>query len=141
MLNGQLRIGDLAKRTSLSVEAIRFYEKRELLPPPARSSGRFRLYSPDDVARVRFIQQMQGLGFSLQEIKQLVRLRVHQVESCELVRDLLQEKLTVVRARVAKLQSLESELVADLNKCDEELEHRHGHPPCACPVLSDAANK
>jgi DNA-binding transcriptional MerR regulator len=139
MLNGQLRIGELAKRTSLSVEAIRFYEKRELLPRAARSSGRFRLYSPEDVSRVRFIRQMQGLGFSLQEIKQLVELRSRQAGACEVVRELLQEKLAAVRGRVAKLQALESELVADLRKCDAELQHPQGPTAGVCPVLTEAA--
>ena len=135
MLNGHLRIGELAKRTEMSVEAIRFYEKRGLLPKAARSSGRFRLYGTDDISRIRFIRQMQGLGFSLQEVKQLVDLRSHNVDACETVRDLLQEKLQQIRAKTSQLQKLEAELVADVAKCEKELKHRQRHTAEACPVL------
>ena len=62
-----MQIGELAKRTALTADAIRFYEKRRLLPKPIRSTGRFRLYTDDDTERLRFIQQVQGLGFSLAE--------------------------------------------------------------------------
>jgi MerR family mercuric resistance operon transcriptional regulator len=141
MMNGHLRIGELAKRTQLSVEAIRFYEKRGLLPKAARSSGRFRLYAADDVGRVGFIRQMQGLGFSLQEIKQLVDLRSRKVEACEEVRELLQEKLTQVQAKLHELGALEAELIADLRKCDKELKHRQRHTAHVCPVLEANAMK
>lgn len=141
MLNGHLRIGDLAKRTQMSVEAIRFYEKRGLLPKAARSVGRFRLYATDDVSRVHFIRQMQSLGFSLQEIKQLVDLRSRNVEACESVRDLLQEKLSQIRAKASELQKLEAELAADVAKCERELKHRRQHAAEACPVLSEIVVK
>jgi MerR family mercuric resistance operon transcriptional regulator/MerR family gold-responsive transcriptional activator of gol and ges genes len=135
MLNGHLRIGELAKRTQMSVEAIRFYEKRGLLPKAARTAGRFRLYVTDDVARVRFIRQMQSLGFSLQEIKQLAELRSRNAEACESVRELLEEKLTQIQTKIDELRSLESALIADLHKCDQELKHRQRHAAGACPVL------
>ena len=60
-----MQIGEVAKRTALSVDAIRLYERRALLPKAVRTEGRFRLYGNDDVARLRFITAMQGLGFSL----------------------------------------------------------------------------
>jgi DNA-binding transcriptional MerR regulator len=56
------QIGELARRT-LSIDAIRFYERRRLLPPAFRSAGRFRLYTTDDIERLRFVQRMQRLGF------------------------------------------------------------------------------
>jgi hypothetical protein len=56
-----MQIGGIAKRTSLTVDAIRFYEKRKLLPKADRSAGLFRLYAQDSVDRLRFIQQMQGI--------------------------------------------------------------------------------
>ena len=63
-----LRIGEVAKRTATTVDAIRFYEKRRLLPEAVRTSGHFRLYTTDDIERVRFIQQMQSLGLSLRGV-------------------------------------------------------------------------
>ena len=64
-----MQIGEVSKRTSLTVDAIRFYEKRKLLPKAARSSGRFRLYGAGTIERLHFIQQMQGLGFDLNDGK------------------------------------------------------------------------
>jgi DNA-binding transcriptional MerR regulator len=119
----------------MTVDAIRFYEKRGLLPKPQRSSGRFRVYSPYDLERVRFIRQMQALGFSLREIQELVELRERKTEACDTVRKLLREKLDATRAKVRQLKQLEAELIADLRRCDEELRHRRGHTPCPCPVL------
>src|SRR5437879_5200131 len=68
------QIGELSRRSHLTVDAIRFYERRNLLPTPIRTTGRFRLYTDNDVERVRFIRQMQMLGFSLAEITRLAQL-------------------------------------------------------------------
>jgi len=133
-----LRIGELASRAAMTVDAIRFYEKRGLLPKAQRSTGHFRVYSPRDLERVRFIRQMQALGFSLREIRELVDLRGRKTEAYETGRQLLQEKLTATRARARRLKQLERELLADLKKCNEELRSRRRHKPCPCPVLEKA---
>jgi DNA-binding transcriptional MerR regulator len=78
-----IQIGELAKRTTLTVDAIRFYEKRRLLPKATRTAGGFRLYTTDDIERLHFIRQMHGLGFSLREIGELIDLRTRKVEACE----------------------------------------------------------
>jgi len=122
----------------MTVDAIRFYEKRGLLPKAQRSAGRFRVYSPSDLERVRFIRQMQVLGFSLREIRELVDLRGRKTEACETVRKLLHEKLAATRSKARQLKQLEAELLADLRKCNEELRHRQKHKPCPCPVLEEA---
>jgi DNA-binding transcriptional MerR regulator len=133
-----LRIGELASRAVMTVDAIRFYEKLGLLPKAQRSTGHFRLYSPRDLERVRFIRQMQALGFSLREIRELVDLRARKAEACETVRELLEEKLVATRQKERQLKQLEAELVADLRKCKEELRHRRRREPCPCPVLEEA---
>ncbi len=130
-----MQIGELAQRTALTVDAIRFYEKRGLLPKPVRSKGRFRLYTDDDTERLRFIQQVQELGFCLTEIRELVDLRTRKVNACESVRQLLKGKLSDVRAKMQELMGLESELLADLEKCDQELKRRRRHAAATCPVL------
>ena len=130
-----MQIGELAKRTALTIDAIRFYEKRRLLPKPVRSTGRFRLYTDDDTERLRFIQQAQGLGFSLTEVRELVDLRTRKVDACESVRLLLKGKLVGVRVKMRVLKKLESELKDDLQKCNQELKHRQRHAAGACPVL------
>jgi DNA-binding transcriptional MerR regulator len=136
-----MQIGEAAKRSSLTVDAIRFYERRALLPKATRTMGRFRLYTADDIARLQFIRQMQSLGFSLHEIKQLLDLRSHKVEACGSVRELLRAKLDAIRSKKQELQQLESELAADLRRCNRELEHRKQHQPCACPVLETENQK
>lgn len=133
-----LRIGELASRAAMTVDAIRFYEKRGLLPKAQRSAGHFRVYSPGDLERVRFIRQMQALGFSLREIRELVDLRGQKTQACETVKQLLQEKLAATRTKARQLKQLEAELLADLHKCNEELRHRRKHKPCPCPVLEEA---
>lgn len=134
-----IQIGELAKRTALSIDAIRFYEKRQLLPKATRSTGGFRLYSTDDLERLLFIRQIHGLGFSLREIRELVELRTRKVDACETVRELLKHKLTVIRTKKRELEELESQLMTDLRKCNKELLHRKRHVACACPVLDEVA--
>ena len=136
-----MQIGEVAKRASLTVDAIRFYERRRLLPKAERTSGKFRLYTEDAVERLRFIQQMQGLGFSLKEVGELLQLREQKVEACESVKKLLETKLDDVRSKLTDLSQLEAELVADLHKCNRELNHRRRHAPCPCPVLEEAGGR
>ena len=71
---GLLQIGQVAERTGLSLRTIRFYEENGLVPPTSRSDGGFRLYSEDDVARLDVIKRMKPLGFSLEEMRQLLTL-------------------------------------------------------------------
>jgi DNA-binding transcriptional MerR regulator len=134
-----MQIGEVAERTALTVDAIRFYEKRKLLPKADRSAGRFRLYSEEIIERLHFIQQMHGLGFSLREVRELIQLRERKVEACESVRELLKAKLTDVRVKLQELRHLELELEVDLRKCGRELIHRRRHAACACPVLDEPA--
>jgi MerR family copper efflux transcriptional regulator len=136
-----MQIGEVAKRTSLTVDAIRFYEKRKLLPKAIRSAGRFRLYGEGTIERLHFIQQMQGLGFSLREVGELIQLRERKVEACESVRQLLTAKLADVRAKMRELRRLEGELEADFRKCRRELNHRRRHAACPCPVLEESVEE
>jgi MerR family transcriptional regulator, copper efflux regulator len=132
-----MQIGEVAKRSSLTVDAIRFYETRKLLPKAVRSAGRFRLCGAGTIEGLHFIQQMQGLGFSLREVGELIQLRERKVNACESVKGLLKGKLTDVRAKLQELRHLESELEMDLRKCKRELNHRRRHAACACPVLEE----
>lgn len=136
-----LQIGAVARRTELTVDTIRFYEKRRLLPKAMRTTGRFRLYTAQDIERIRFIRRMQALGFSLSEIRELGNLRARSVDACESVRKLLTAKLAEVRTKMRELERLESELAADLRKCKAELKHRRRHAPAACPVLETSGGE
>ena len=69
-----MRIGELARKAGVNIQTIRFYERKRILPAPARTSGGYRLYSESDVVNVNFIRQSQELGFTLAEIRQLLQL-------------------------------------------------------------------
>src|SRR5439155_13785459 len=112
-----LQIGQVAQKTGLSVDAIRFYEKAGSLPRPARTDGGYRLYHEREVADLEFIQKSQKLGFSLNEIRELFSIQRHPNEACAHVRDLIAAKLGVVRAKMAELQKLETDLAGAGGEC------------------------
>jgi MerR family transcriptional regulator, copper efflux regulator len=74
MSAGLVQIGQVAERTGLSLRTIRFYEESGLVVPTSRSEGGFRLYSADDVARLEVVKRMKPLGFSLEEMRELLTL-------------------------------------------------------------------
>jgi len=112
-----LRVGDLAKRTGKTVRALHLYEEHGLLTPAQRSSGGYRLYSRDAEVRVRWIEKLQQMGFSLTDIKQIVQ-DVERSKSApdamQRVQDLYREKLEDTREQLRRLTALESELEASL---------------------------
>jgi DNA-binding transcriptional MerR regulator len=131
-------IGQVARETGLTVDAIRFYEKERLLKPAPRTEGGFRLFSGQDLLHIRFIRRAQELGFSLTEIRELLLLQGEQVEACSHVRDMLTAKLGTVRQKMAGLRKLERQLAADLKQCESRLRVRaESHD--ACPVLESFA--
>jgi DNA-binding transcriptional MerR regulator len=136
-MNHTLKIGEVAKATGLSVDAIRFYQRERLVRQTARTDGGFRLFGPGDIQTLRFIRQAQELGFSLSDIRQLLYLESGKDETCSHVRDLLEQKLAAVRGKIAELKKLERNLKLGLRKCNRELgskrECRDGH----CPVLEE----
>lgn len=112
-----LRIGDLARQTGKSVRAIHLYEELGLLQPATRSSGGFRLYEPVAVDRVRWIEMLNGLGFSLQEMQSLLRSWWSAglgPEAMEELRVLFARKLEETRETLVRHQRLEKELLEGL---------------------------
>src|SRR5258708_1460553 len=131
-----LHIGQVSKRTGLSVDAIRFYEKAGLLPRPARTDAGYRLYHQREVADLEFIQRAQELGFSLKEIRELFSIQRHPQEVCLHVRDLIAQKLAVVRTKIDELQKLEAGLAHALKQCRRALRPPARHQD-SCPGLKD----
>ena len=112
-----LRIGDLARQTDKTVRAIHLYEELGLLKPASRSSGGFRLYERTAVERVRWIDQLHGLGFSLQEMRELLRSWWSTSlgpDAMAGLRELFERKLTETRASIVRQQQLERELADGL---------------------------
>ena len=136
-MNHAAKIGQVAHATGLSIDTIRFYEKQGLLPRSARTDGGFRLFGAGDIETLKFVRKAQELGFSLNEIRELLILRTDHVPACSHVKELLDQKLTAVEQKIKELRSLELSLQRALRKCNRELRAAApGHGKC-CPVLEE----
>jgi MerR family transcriptional regulator, copper efflux regulator len=137
-----LLVGDLAKAVGKTVRAIHLYEELGLVRAHERSKGRYRLFAPDALVRVRWIIKLQSLGLSLSDIQALVRGQ-NDAASAKFAAMRLQEvylaKLVETRSKLAELKALESELVASLeflstchNVCESEVSPKlHSCTSCA----------
>ena len=112
-----LKIGDLARRAQCPAETIRYYEREGLLPQPSRTAGNYRLYSRAHLERLAFIRNCRSLDMTLDEIRQLLRVRDVPGENCDAAHQLLDEHIAHVATRVAELQQLERQLKALRRQC------------------------
>ena len=101
-----LTIGALAKQAGVGVETVRFYERRGLVRRPARPRAGYRAYPEDAVGRIRFIRNAQAVGFTLQEVKELLALRVTAGTSCAAVRSRASAKAADVQRRLAEMERI-----------------------------------
>ena len=127
-----MSIGDLARKTDVKVANIRFYEESGLLPLPSRREGGHRQYGREDVQRVSFIRTCRELGYSLEQIKALLRLAHPDNLRCTEAQELSRAQLGIVRERIAALQLIENKLTRHLEAC--EVTCCDGRAP-ACPIL------
>jgi MerR family transcriptional regulator, copper efflux regulator len=112
-----LRVGDLARRTGKTVRALHLYEEHGLLAPVERSGGGYRMYNRASELRVRWIDKLQQMGFSLTDIKQIVKdidRSASAPDAMQRVQDLFRVKLEETREQLRKLTALEAELTASL---------------------------
>lgn len=107
---GSLRIGELASELGLNPKTLRYYEAIGLLPQPARNAAGYRLYGAVERERLHFIAKAKALGFTLQEIGEILALRDAGTEPCPHVQALIDQKLEAVTAQLRLLQGLRSEL-------------------------------
>lgn len=132
-----LRIGDLAARAGVSVDALRYYERRGLLTPTGRRASGYREYPPEAAALVRFIKRAQALGFALAEVEELVRLRgnARRPAAALAARDVAAAKVRDIDERVRQLLALRGAL-ADLVEACESTCGPDGPPDDAsCPII------
>lgn len=129
-----LRIGALAERTATSAPTIRYYEEIGLLRSADRQSGGQRVYSEDDVKRLTFIRRCREFGFSIGQVRSLVALVQDPRSSCMHARDLAQEQLAAVRAKLSELKALERSMAAFVASCDASCA---GGPGPDCVILDD----
>lgn len=111
----RITIGGLADTAGVNVETIRFYQRKGLMPEPEKPYGSIRRYGAAELARVRFIKSAQRLGFSLEEIGELLKLE--DGTHCDEARLLAEQKLVDVRQKLADLQRIELVLGALVARC------------------------
>lgn len=121
-------IGGVSQRTGCNIETIRYYERIGLLPPPDRR-GRYRHYSPRDIKRLVFVRRARELGFTLDEVRTLLRLsETDGTSPCNEVREISEAHLANVRRRIDDLRTMEHLLRTAIHQCDVGRQPR-------CPLI------
>ena len=124
----KLTIGRLAQAAGVNVETIRYYQRRGLLDEPEKPLGEYRRYADSATGRVIFIKRAQQLGFTLEEVKGLLKLDDGQ--NCRATRVLAEHKLALIEARIADLTRMRRLLKGLISQCEE------GKRPRSCPIIS-----
>jgi len=122
-------IGQVAKQANVNIETLRYYERRGLIPRPRRTVANYRVYSSDNLRRVKFIKQAQGLGFSLQEIKKLLALRATPRARCADVRTYAAHKIEDIDGKIRSLARMRKTLEKLIAECSGD------GPVTQCPIL------
>ena len=124
-----LTIGQLARQAGIGVETVRFYEREGLVPVPPRRASGYRQYPVDAVRRLQFIRRAKALGFSLQEIAELLALRVDRRTTCADVRARAAAKIDSIEQKIEDLQRVRAALEKLSRSC------RGRGPVAECPLL------
>ena len=113
-----LKISELAAKTGLSAHTIRFYEKHDLIRASERSEAGYRYYNDSDIRRAEFVKAARNIGFSLEDISQLLSIRVDKTShSCQEVTVITQHKLDEVNEKISELESMQNTLQILLKSC------------------------
>jgi MerR family mercuric resistance operon transcriptional regulator len=107
MKGDDLAIGALSKQSGVNIETIRYYERIGVMPNPRRSAGGYRMYGPDHLKRLTFVRRGRELGFSLDELRDLLRLVDGHSYTCAEVHNLAVEHLAEIRRKIADLRRLQ----------------------------------
>lgn len=127
----KLSIGEMARQANVHIETIRYYERRGLLAVPRRNKSGHRQYSAEAVRRTEFIKRCQSLGFSLNEIQEILELRITPESTCADMQLRVTEKLAGVDRKIDELARIRSALSRLLKKCS-------GKGPIGnCPILEE----
>ncbi len=112
-----LTTGQLAKHAEVHIETIRYYERRGLLEKPARTNAGYRLYPAETIMRIRFIRRAQELGFSLQEIGELLLLKVDRKTPCSEVKKRADKKIEDIEEKLVLLRKMKKALMNLTKDC------------------------
>lgn len=128
-----MKIGELAQRAAVNIDTVRYYERQGLLPAPKRLASGYRVYTLDDVARLRFVRRAKALGFTLIEIRELLALSTHRDDDMAGMKAAATEKLADVETKVAELTRIRDGLKLLVASCP-------GHGALEqCPILNALA--
>ncbi|MDD9155698.1 Zn(2+)-responsive transcriptional regulator [Aliivibrio sp. S4TY2] len=126
-------IGELAKRCNVTNDTLRFYEKNGLLIPSGRSNSGYRLYNDDNLAQIRFILKAKQLGLTLDEIQELLDIRLEATKhSCAEVKAITQTKLNTIDKKIEQLTEIRTALKRINDACCGHVDEDASH----CSILS-----
>ena len=127
---GLVDIGEAAKRSGVSIKMIRHYEAIGLLPKAARTAANYRVYGPSDVHVLRFIKRARTLGFSMDDIQELLGLWRNKSRSSAAVKKIAGRHVTALKQKISELQSM-------VDTLEHLSRHCHGDHRPECPILED----
>jgi DNA-binding transcriptional MerR regulator len=134
-----LTIGQLSRAGGVPTSTVRFYERRGLLKPDARTDANYRTYSPRTAERLKFIRAAQATGFSLKDIREMLALTYSDDPPCEEVASLIERRLVDVKHRLRELKRIDRTLSLALKSCCKggpdwcnEIERLKGREPAPC---------
>ncbi|MEL7833093.1 heavy metal-responsive transcriptional regulator [Fodinibius sp. Rm-B-1B1-1] len=123
------KTGEVARRSGVNKETVRYYEKRNLIPKPDRRRSGYRIFTQRHIDQIRFIKRAQELGFTLSEIKELLNLRMDNETTCAEIKKEAQEKYQDVTKKIEDLQRIKETLTDLIDSCSED------EPVGDCPIL------
>lgn len=124
MMNTELRIGEVANRSGVSVDTVRHYERKGILGPIARDDSGYRRYPADVIERIRIVRRALGIGFSLDELARIFRQRDSGKPPCAQVYELATRKAAELDERIAAMTALRAALGQTLASWEEKLQNR-----------------
>jgi Hg(II)-responsive transcriptional regulator len=126
-----VRTSEVAAQAHVNAQTLRYYERRGLLPEPERTQSGYRAYTPDAVRVVRFVKRAQQLGFTLDDIQDLLHLADGGPASCEEARTMARTRITDLQQRINELAGMRDALTQLVDTCDQPRAERE------CPILRD----
>ena len=124
-----MTISRLAQLGGVNLETVRYYERRGLLPKPPRTQAGYRQFSPDTVQRLRFIKRAQELGFSLEEVRELLALRIEPKQHRTDVRAHAEAKMADIEGKIRTLAAMKATLHGLVDRCEKDVSDQ-------CPILA-----
>ena len=133
-----LQVSEVAQRLGLNPQTLYFYERIGLIPPPQRTAAGYRLFSEQDITRLRFITCVKALGLSLDEIKELLVLQEGKALTCKAMHYRLTAKVDQLEDQIKQLQALRDELLPLVEQCQTNL--NQAVPMNKCLVVEEIEN-